>query len=485
MTYITKAPNSFDECVLSKAVVEYIGTYPGAVSHGNKKQGNARAYTRAHGHVMEEMGREVKGKSPRAVYQRMERDNPEEEAPRNLRQVQNKKYREKNKLKEENPVQPLTRGNLGCQIRHVETLLQQHPFVQRVWQGKGVVPCVVLHNEEQMLDLKRFCCSAPAGQSAVLGFDKTFNLTNLHVTIAVFKNLSVFREGTENHPLFIGPIFIHGTSDFDTFGMFFDYLSRQLIDCSSSPILGSDDEKAMKKAMTHAFPRSDQLVCTRHLKKNTADYLAQHGTNADQRREVMSALFGKNGISKADSQVVLEERIIKARETIEKHAPKFLQHFNSRILNILQENFHIYEKNLAVPLEWMNNDCESANNIVKQVVDWKTKFLTELINLLHDEVKSQYKGLERALIGRGNFVLVPEYDHHRMDSQVYCSKTEDQRQRRFKKFLREVKRTTPRGVTSADGQLTVLSAVNGGKKPGQTKRRRATKTKTGKRKCVR
>ena len=79
----------------------------------------------------------------------------------------------------------------------------------------------------------------------MLAFDKTFNLTEVHVTMAVYKNLAVYREGTQNHPIVMGPMFIHGTSDYETYGVFFDYLKRKLSLCTSPPVMGSDDEKSV------------------------------------------------------------------------------------------------------------------------------------------------------------------------------------------------------------------------------------------------
>jgi len=89
----------------------------------------------------------------------------------------------------------------------------------------------------------------------------------------MYKNLAVYREGTQNHPIMMGPMFIHGTSDYEKYSVFFDYLKRKLSQCSSLPVLGSDDEKAMRKAMKGAFPDSYSLLCKRQLKQNAANNL--------------------------------------------------------------------------------------------------------------------------------------------------------------------------------------------------------------------
>jgi len=44
--------------------------------------------------------------------------------------------------------------------------------------------------------------------------------------------------------------------------------------------------------------------------------------------------------------------------------------------------------------QWMNNECESANHQLKMIVDWKSEFLTLLIDALHKEVQSQYASVE-------------------------------------------------------------------------------------------
>jgi len=63
---------------------------------------------------------------------------------------------------------------------------------------------------------------------------------------------------------------------------------------------------------------------------------------------------------------------------------------------------------------WTNNSCESANNLVKLALDWKPARLTELVQHLHQMVKAQYKSVERAIIGQGEFVVAEGFAHHRV-----------------------------------------------------------------------
>ena len=152
-------------------------------------------------------------------------------------------------------------------------MLNSHPFVQGVCGLAGSTPAAILYTPEQMLDLKRFCFSSSVAQNSVLGVDKTFNLTNFHVTITSFKNLSLYRQSTQDHPIFIGPMFIHGNSTQDDFSQFFAHLNSKLSDYPSPPIVGTDEETALRNAIQNCMPGANLLTCHRHLCENAQRHL--------------------------------------------------------------------------------------------------------------------------------------------------------------------------------------------------------------------
>ena len=123
------------------------------------------------------------------------------------------------------------------------------------------------------MDLKHMCCAGPSAQSTIQGIDKTFNLGDLHVTVTVFKNISVTTKQTNDHPLTMGPAFLHGNLDTKTYSMFFQYLTLQLGPQKQHLVVGSDKAKALRAAITRAFLDAKRMVCMRHLKNNVIDYL--------------------------------------------------------------------------------------------------------------------------------------------------------------------------------------------------------------------
>ncbi|GFN94266.1 hypothetical protein PoB_002077200 [Plakobranchus ocellatus] len=63
------------------------------------------------------------------------------------------------------------------------------------------------------------------------------------------------------------------------------------MDCPQVPILGSDDEKALKLAMALAFPQAARLTCTRHLKQNFSHTLADKVGLPSQERQRLLLRF--------------------------------------------------------------------------------------------------------------------------------------------------------------------------------------------------
>ncbi|GFO14900.1 hypothetical protein PoB_004140500 [Plakobranchus ocellatus] len=177
--------------------------------------------------------------------------------------------------------------NFADQIAGVENSL---PFVKADIRRHAKVPCIILYDDQQIQDILRFCCPPATCRSTVLSFDKTFNLVQVNVTLVVYKNLSVNRRTTNKHPVFCKPMFLHGKSDVTTFFTFFHHLKAQMIlsqgnENQTLPVLGSVDEKAMRIAMTKAFPDTQRLACVRHREKNLLVFMQDKiGMLQNQRR---------------------------------------------------------------------------------------------------------------------------------------------------------------------------------------------------------
>ena len=235
------------------AIYEYRGQFPGLAPHGKATAANSDKYVRLKPHVMEQLKTRTRTAKPIQVYHECD----PVDGPRNRRIVREAKYRERKKERQTGT----NRGNFADHMQNLDIQLQNNTFVQQVIRNKDKVPSIILHTEQQILDIKRFCCSAPLGQTTVLGFDKTFNLGDVYLTLGMFKNIAVKRRDTGDHPIFAGPMLLHGNSGYHIYRQFFQHLATELENAPSQPVTGTDLELTMVKAIKTAFPNGGHLSC--------------------------------------------------------------------------------------------------------------------------------------------------------------------------------------------------------------------------------
>ncbi|CAC5391596.1 unnamed protein product [Mytilus coruscus] len=72
----------------------------------------------------------------------------------------------------------------------------------------------------------------------------------------------------------------------------------------SNLVIGSDEEKALVKAIKDSFPTSELTLCTRHLSENVTRHLRiKVGVNDKNAKQILSDLFGDSGLIEADTTV--------------------------------------------------------------------------------------------------------------------------------------------------------------------------------------
>ena len=193
--------------------------------------------------------------------------------------------------------------NVADNIQHLDNLVtQNHSYVRAVIRTNNKTQGVILYSDEQIEDFKNLCSTG----KSVLGVDKTFNLCQMHVTVTCFKQLSVIRSDSKEAPFFIGPIILHDNSDFETYCHFSHHFKVKLVDTNLKKlVIGSDDERAMVKAITTAFP---DTLCTCHLRQKANQKLVDYAIDKREKDKIMGMLFGEEGIINADDMVCFEQK---------------------------------------------------------------------------------------------------------------------------------------------------------------------------------
>ena len=392
------------------------GEHPGDRPHGNSKDATT-TYIGTRGEVFQAIREAVRDTDPQAAYRHRKQDLEAEDQPNNVQQVKNQKYIQAWKRRGTTAAK---RGNAADHIQRIEQCEadpDSHPFAQCVIRGHQRIPAVIMYIDEQLQDVRRFCCSAPIGETAVLGVDTTFNMGQFHVTVTVFNNLAVLRRDTGEHPICFGPMYIHGSSKMSD-STFFDHIRRALENPPSSPIVGSDDEKALRNAIAQAWPQGRQLYCHRHLHTNCTEYLSRKvGLTDQEKRPVLDAVFGDAGVTAANTRVVFDARLAHASSLA--NITTFGQYFSSRVAPLLQHNFDTSQQQgfpTNLNTRWTNNNSESANHMLTVAIAWKPQSLLDLVAKLAEIVRCQYEEVERAIINTGDYKLDAAYSSYRYNA---------------------------------------------------------------------
>ena len=300
---------------------------------------------------------------------------------------------------------------------------------------------MILFTKDQISDMKSLL---RGHKNIIIGIDRTFNLSFYYATIVVFKNLKVVRaDGT--HPLFIGPVFLHRESTFEQYSYFLSQVKTALQTDEISPnfealhlediAIGSDEEKALTKAIQCVFPSSRKLHCYLHLKENVQRKMIDTGVPAEKRRNIIDQMFATDGIIKCDDEY---EKAIKINR-LEATCFEF-EALHSFIVSkikpaLLSNQYTSSDGNL-----WTNNNCESMNNVIKIATDWKIQKVPQLINVIKGIVQKQYLDLKASIYGSGNFKLSGAYTLYKINFGKWKTSNEMLKTKYFQMLLEDSKR---------------------------------------------
>ncbi|KAK3082787.1 hypothetical protein FSP39_005298 [Pinctada imbricata] len=462
------------------AIYQYQGKFPEVgceQPHGNAKE-NGRPYKRTDPKQLEKVRDEPDEKKPKKIYREMVL-NDSINAPRDIKLIRNARYTQR--VKDHGKVT----GNAADEILSLISSIDQHPYVQKIEHTKNNVPAIILYDDDQLEDFRFFVRSRTEYR---VGIDRTFNLGPYFVTCVVYKNIRVVRNDTSGHPIFLGPVLLHKEATFETYHYFFSHLKAKLsIDLNRIDLaipgffeFGSDDEKALVKALDSCFPNAQRALCTKHLKDNVTCYLRDKaGVTREDRRVISNLIFGQRGLVNAEDSFEFQQRstrIIRASTQF----PRFLQYFERNLQNRIRDYVNAPRRNSDLDSSlWTNNNAESMNHVLKVAANWQPKSITDLVELLYNEVKLQLTDLRRSLHGDGNYRLAVQFQRYALKKSVIMTMPRDRRLQLFRNFLRDTKKTSrPSHIVSKNGKLAVANKLNKvARKPGQRQRLKSHRTR--------
>ena len=136
---------------------------------------------------------------------------------------------------------------------------------------------------------------------------------------------------------------------------------------------------------------------------------------------------------------------------------------------------------------WTNNNCESANHILKARTEWKKQDIPKFIEEIYGIVGEQLERC-RSIRGMGDYTLDERFVYHYVDLDKWSTLSEESKEKRERRFFNDKRKSSQNIVISTDGQRTVYTTPNTGRKLNQASRKRAersrSRTPSAKRKLV-
>lgn len=260
-------PLNADKLSPSLAIVEYSGTFPQRIEHGNARKPTCATYVRTTVASLDQIGKMATKQRPTDVYAAAVAAD-DIYGVRSRHQTSQKKYNDRRNKKHGQVIST----NFSDQVQHIAGLTCHSKYVRGVAHLGGRVPSILLYTDQQIEDIRQFCIEAE--DRTVLCMDKTFNLSDLYATVTAYKCMRLVSCRTGAPPIFIGPVMLHGQSDAQQYHFFVSHIAGLMMNSDLARLtIGTDAEPAMLAGIKSALPNSTNVLCTLHLKRNVTEYL--------------------------------------------------------------------------------------------------------------------------------------------------------------------------------------------------------------------
>ena len=307
-------------------------------------------------------------------------------------------------------------------------------------------PMTVLCFDWSLNDLERFCTG---DQHTVLSVDPTFNLGDFDVTVTTYRHL-MLTKSSGNHPVMMGPLFIHQCKKFNTYHFFASSLVGLRPALSNLRAFGTDGEQALSNAFQTVFTDAKHLRCFLHFKSNLDDRLKMLHIPKSVRIEFLRDVFGnptdfEEGLVDAEDEDCYEaslcslKKIWSDREREFNDPPSFYEWFVKNCKDTVRSSMLKPVRVAAClgnpPQPFYTNDVESHNNVIKQHTKYAANELPQFVEKMKTLIATQKEEIERAVVGMGEYRLSHQFSHLATDTRKYFQMSEKQREKALKQLF--------------------------------------------------
>lgn len=325
----------------------------------------------------------------------------------------------------------------------------QEAFVRDVKAAPD--PQSILFYDWQIADMERLLTHE--AQFGILTVDPTYNLGKFYVTPVTYPHLMLEDVTSKQHPLILGPVLVHQRMEFATFNYFISSLIGFSKKLRNVRAFGTDGQEALIEALSHGFPAAVQLRCFIHFKRNITEKLTEYGVSGAVADEFLADIFGKKsgsiyfeGLVDSTSEEDFNHRLKKCKEVWDAREmaktktkiPKFYDYFSrykaKAVCFTMRKDLRIKAGLGSPPKMFTTNASESINAVLKQKVNFKESEWPEFNDKVKMLVKQQREEVIRALSGRGQYRLSPNYSHFAVSVSEWTKMRPEQRRNIIAKF---------------------------------------------------
>jgi transposase-like protein len=145
----------------------------------------------------------------------------------------------------------------------------------------------------------------------------------------------------------LGPIYLHWDGTYDSYHAFFSHLQCKLDNITLTGmevgigdlLVGSDEEKALTKAIQRCFPQSSLLLCTRHLEENARRRLRDKiGASKACQQEILQQIFGPDGLTSAEDTFIFDKLSHEVQTKCEETVPLFTNYLQQKLIPAIRKH---------------------------------------------------------------------------------------------------------------------------------------------------
>ncbi|CAG2203434.1 unnamed protein product [Mytilus edulis] len=377
-------------------VVHYLGDHSLSVpfSHGLRRN-NTRPHFRTAPSVINQLTDNQK--EPSSVYRNMTTNGNIHPSlhgvmnPRDLKQVQNKKYAASDRLR-------LSRDslyNLHELAYHLDGFF---------WDTRTYPDLVcVIGLKEMFQEFSNLLQIQSPTLVQLLSYDTTFNIGDFYVSPLIFRHLLF-----TGSPCMVMAFVIHERKFLNCHDALFDILLKQIPLLKRKQVtIVTDREPNIGTALRNKIPMVTHVYCWNHLKRDLRHWLLKHD---GKQSDVTFYVNDMEDLLRCESEqafdVMLDEKKTKWSQAMVEHFDRTLKNqIKQHACRWILETCNIYNPYSGVT----NNSSEGFNTVLKRLTEWKEVQIDAAALSFYHLQKYYLTEIVRGRCDVGNYVLRPEF----------------------------------------------------------------------------